>query len=201
MRYKGVARTVDRTDHQLIAACQAGEQSAWNEMIDRYGRLVYSIPRRYGLSEADADDVFAAVWAIVFRSLARLRDEAKLSSWLITTTHRESWRVGKNRGGAVAIELDRHVADVSSPSDDQISTWEQQHLVRQGLAELGGKCEELLKALFMEPGEPKYDAIAGRLGMSVGSIGPTRARCFKKLETILRRLGLDHSANSSEIGS
>lgn len=186
-----------RTDAQLIAACQAGEQAAWNELVDRFGRLVYSIPRRYGLSEADADDVFAGVWSIAFRRLPHLRDEGKLSSWLITTTHRESWRVGKNRPGKTAADLDNQIADVSSPSQEQVARWEQQHLVRRALAELGGKCEELLQALFLEPGEAQYDAIASRLGMSIGSIGPTRARCFKKLEVILNRLGL---GNTHETG-
>jgi hypothetical protein len=56
---------------------------------------------------------------------------------------------------------------------------------------LGGRCQELLSTLFLEPGEPSYEAIAERLDMTLGSIGPTRARCFKKLEKILVELGLD----------
>jgi RNA polymerase sigma factor (sigma-70 family) len=181
---------VHRSDPELIKACQDGNQAAWNELIDRYGRLIYSIPRRYGLSDADADDVFATVWATVFRKLRDLRDQTRLSAWLITTTHRESWRIGKRTAGRY-VDLDDRIADVGAPDENQATTWEQQHLVRRGLDELGGRCKELLSALFLEAGEPSYEAIAQRLGIPVGSIGPTRARCFKKLEKILVELGLD----------
>lgn len=178
----------DRNDADLIRRCLGGEQAAWNEMIERYGRLVYSIPRRYGLDSADADDVFQAVFSILYRRLAALRDHDRLSSWLITTAHRESWRVGKKTGRYE--HLDEKFVDVSEPQADQAERWEQQHIVRAGLAELGGRCEELLSALFLENKEPSYDEIAARLNMRIGSIGPTRARCFEKLEAILRRRGL-----------
>lgn len=174
-------------DAKLIQRCRSGDQNAWGEMVDRYGRLVYSIPRRYGLSESDSDDVFAAVWAAVFRTLGQLRDESRLSSWLITMAHRETWRVSRRKPRNA--EFDEQFADLSSPSEDQVDTWEQQHLVRRGLDELGGRCKDLLTALFLEPSGPDYGAIASRLDMPVGSIGPTRARCFKKLEKILVRLG------------
>ncbi len=179
-----------RSDPQLIKACQRGDQAAWNDLVDHYGRLVYSIPRRYGFSDADADEVFAGVWATVFRKLDDLRDDTRLSSWLITTTHRECWRIGKKRG--TYKQLDATIADVSEPAADQAETWERQHQVRRALRALGGRCEELLTALFLERGgaEASYDSIAERLGMPVGSIGPTRARCFKKLQAILEDMGV-----------
>ena len=40
-------------------------------------------------------------------------------------------------------------------------------------------------ALFAGSDPPRYEEIAEKLGMKVGSIGPTRVRCFKKLEKIL----------------
>jgi RNA polymerase sigma factor (sigma-70 family) len=178
-----------RSDPELIKACQRGEQAAWDQLVDQYGRLVFSIPHRYGLKDADADDVFAAVWATAFKSLDTLRDDTRLSAWLITTTHRECWRIGKKRG--YDRHLDQAMPDVSEPSPAQSETWERQHQVRAALRTLGGRCEELLTALFLQSGEPRYDAIASQLGMPVGSIGPTRARCFQKLRDILQEMGLD----------
>lgn len=178
-----------RSDPELIKACQRGEQAAWDQLVDQYGRLVYSIPRRYGLTDADADDVFAAVWATAFKSLDALRDDTRLSAWLITTTHRECWRIGKKRG--YDRELDQAMPDISEPAPDQSETWERQHQVRTALRRLGGRCEELLTALFLQSGEPHYDTIATQLGMPVGSIGPTRARCFQKLRDILQEVGMD----------
>jgi len=178
-----------RSDPKLIQACLAGDQRAWHTLIEQYARLVYSIPRRYGMSDADADDVFQNVFATLVRSLDRVEDQTKLSAWLITTTHRECWRHGKR--SPVGVELDERDIRADSPPQDLADQWELQHQVRRGLDELGDPCKSLLEALFLSPSDMDYETIAGQLGMKVGSIGPTRARCFKKLEAILRKLGYE----------
>jgi RNA polymerase sigma factor (sigma-70 family) len=183
---------IHRSDPILIQSCLAGETSAWNELVERYGRLIYSVPRRYGLSSADAEDVMQAVFLLLHRHLSRLRDRTRLSAWLITTAHRESWRVGKSRGAYTG--LDEQFPDVGEPREEESAQWERQQLVREALTELGGRCEQLLRALFLEETEPSYEAIAQRLGMPVGSIGPTRARCFEKMEKILAFKGLEPAA-------
>lgn len=182
-------------DTKLVQACLTGRQEAWNTLVERYSRLVYSIPRRYGLSEADAEDVAQSVFLTLYNHLANLRDQRRLASWLITTAHRETWRIGRKRGKYPS--LDEQIHDVAAPDDDQIETWERQHLLHEGLKILGGSCEKLLRVLFLEKEELSYEQIAERLGMRVGSIGPTRARCFKKLAAILRKLGLDEEAPSA----
>lgn len=177
-----------RSDPKLIRACLDGDESAWCDLIDRYGRLVYSVAVRYGFGENDADDVVQCVFTTVFRKLGQLKDQTRLSAWLITMTHRECWRVARRRPDA--SDLDAEQADPDGAADEDVVRWEQQHLVRMGLEQLGGSCQELLTALFIESDRPDYASIGERLGMKVGSIGPTRARCFRKLEKILADLGL-----------
>lgn len=176
-------------DPKLIKACLAGKQNAWDELVERYGRLIYSIPRKYGFCDADADDVYSSVFMILVRKLDTVRDQNRLAAWIIRTTHRECYRIGKKANRYK--ELDTLIEDVSEPAPQQVMQWEHQHLVREGLGQLGGKCQELLTAMFLEQANPNYEAIAIRLGMKVGSIGPTRARCFMKLEKILIEMGLD----------
>jgi RNA polymerase sigma factor (sigma-70 family) len=184
------------SDPELIRACQQGQQAAWNELVDRYGRLVYSIARRYGLGESDADDVVQVVFTTVFRRLEQLRDQTRLSAWLITTTHRECWRVRRRSREYTSMDQ----IESAAPDPDLVEQLERQHIVRQALEELGGKCRELLTALFLEPGQPAYERIAEKLDMKVGSIGPTRARCFEKLQPILARLGYRPDEASMEVG-
>lgn len=179
---------MQRHDHQLVSACLKGEGGAWNELVDRYGRLVYSVPRRYGLADAECEDVFQGVFVALFRKLETLRESDRLSSWLITCAHRESWRVGKQASRHRSFE--DAIVDVSSPGQSDLVRWETQDMVRAGLRELGGPCEQLLTALFQQQGAPEYHVVAEQLGLPVGSIGPTRARCFEKLKPILLRLGL-----------
>ena len=161
-------------------------------LIERYARLVCSVPRRHGLDDADADDVAQATFILLHRSLDRLRDAERLASWLLTTAHRETWRVGRRRRGTAERMLET-VADVGAPDPAELNRWEREQAVRQALAELGGRCEALLTRLFRDP-SPDYHGIARDLEMPVGSIGPTRARCFTKLAPILRRLGVGPDA-------
>ena len=189
MRLVGLdGQPVTRTDQALIQACIDGNASAWDEFVDRFGRLVYSIPRRHGLSAADSDDVFQTVFAIVLRRLETLRSADRVSAWLIRTTHRECWRVGRRRqsGG----NLSETLADEALPTEEQVSAWERQHLVRQALAQIDDRCRRLLEALYFQQAAPDYAEIAKRLDMKIGSVGPTRARCLAKLQPILRRLTL-----------
>ena len=57
--------------------------------------------------------------------------------------------------------------------------------MHESLNRLGGRCRQLLLALYFDPAEPSYAEVAARLNMPVGSIGPTRARCLAKLKTLL----------------
>ncbi len=178
-------------DAKLIQACLADDQQAWNTLIERYGRLVYSIPARLGLAPADADDVFQVVWGIVLRRLETLRDESRLSAWLIRTTYRESWRRAKQaRRGPSLDDVPGDPPSNEEPMEEEVLRWERQQIVRRGLSELDERCRDLLTALFLDQESPSYEEIAERLGMKVGSIGPTRARCFKSLERILGKLGM-----------
>lgn len=179
----------DECTAALVNACLRGDETAWSELVERYGRLVYSIPRRMGMVDADADDVFQNVFLLLYRHLGGLRDQSRVSSWLITTAYRECWRLGKHAGRAV--DRDERLIDGAPPPETEVTRLEQEHQVRQALRRLDDRCRDLLTALFLEPEPPSYVDIAARLQMPAGSIGPTRSRCFRKLEGRLRDLGFE----------
>ncbi|MBI5304645.1 MAG: sigma-70 family RNA polymerase sigma factor [Chloroflexi bacterium] len=178
-----------RNDTELVRDCLKGDERAWRELIAKYSRLVYSIPFRYGLSSTDADDVFQTTFTIACRELSRLRNEASLAAWLITITRRECLRLIRLRHAD--NELGEDIEDDQTSAPEQIEVWERQHLVRAALDQLDVRCRELLLALFLESPTLRYDQVASKLGIPLGSIGPTRARCFKKLQTILDALGVE----------
>lgn len=178
-----------RDDATLIAGCLAGDSRCWHALIERYARLVESVPRRYRFTSADCEDVAQSVFIKLYQNLDKLREQAKLSSWLITTAHRESWRVGRKSNRYTQLNEDFH--SLAEPDPEDMDQWERQHLVNEGLKSLGGRCEPLLRALFYSTGDVSYELIAKDLGVPIGSIGPTRARCLQKLERILRKAGLE----------
>lgn len=183
-----------REDRDLIAACLAGDSSAWETLVARYQRLVYSIPLKARLSADDAADIFQSVWLKLYEKLASLRDYEKLSSWLITTTTREVWRVSaRNRRDAAPGGDDddpqnslEQIAATAPLADAEREALEQQQLVREALDALPDRCRNLLTMLFYEKDELSYAEIARRVGMPVPSVGPTRARCLEKMKKLLQ---------------
>ena len=176
------------SDAELVQCCLRGDETAWQALIERYQRLVISVSLRAGLDPDDADDVFQVVFTTLYRRLDGLRDQTKLASWLITTAQREAWRVGRGKRGWA--ELDEQTVDERPAASEVIEAAERDQRVREAMALLDDRCHALLTALFLESGSVNYAEVAAKLGMAVGSIGPTRARCFKKLETLLREAGL-----------
>jgi RNA polymerase sigma factor (sigma-70 family) len=168
----------------LVARVGDGDQEAWDELIERYAPLVWSICGRYQLSRPDIDDVGQSVWLLLVEQIGNLRQPAALPGWLATTTKRECLRVLR-----AARRHDRS----GLPPEDQIppdgtdSTIEQEIIkaerdaaLRAAFAELPPACHELLSMLISDPA-PAYAEVSARLGMAVGSIGPTRARCLERL--------------------
>ena len=184
-----------RTDRELIAACLAGDAAAWEAIVARYQRLVYSIPLKARLSADDAADIFQSVWLKLYEKLTGLRDHEKLSSWLITTTTRELWRVtARKRRDAVPTAGDdddqtdalSQIPATAPLADAERELLEQQQLVRAALDGLPERCRNLLTMLFYEKDELSYAEIARRMGMPVPSVGPTRARCLEKMRKSLQ---------------
>jgi RNA polymerase sigma factor (sigma-70 family) len=183
-----------RKDQELIARCLDGDHSAWEALIARYQRLIYSIPVRSRLSADDAADIFQSVCLKLYEKLSTLRDSEKISSWLITTTKREVWRVSaRNRRESVVAGSENdddqdgliQVADTAPIADEQRQALEEQQMVRQSVEALPERCRNLLTMLFYEKDELSYADIARRMKMPVPSVGPTRARCLDKLKKLL----------------
>ncbi|HKV42499.1 MAG TPA: sigma-70 family RNA polymerase sigma factor [Blastocatellia bacterium] len=183
-----------KSDPELVQACLDGDSSAWEVLILRYQRLIYSIPIKMGLSSADAADIFQSICLKLVQKLSTLRNQERLSSWLITSTTRESWRISargrrENPGTSNTEEgqSDPMADAVSSEplvSDIQIAL-EQQQIVREAVAGLPDRCREMISLLFYQKEKLKYPEIARRMNMPASSIGPTRARCLEKLKKAL----------------
>lgn len=189
---------VKATDADLIRACREGDRAAWEALLARYQRLIYSVPLRCGLSEDDAADVFQTVCVRLLENLGRLRDEQRLGSWLVTTASREAWRVQRcarrdtplSAEGAEDGETGAEaLPDPGLLPEDAAARLEDQHLVRQAVEEMGERCRIMLRLLYYTEPAPPYAEIAAQLGMPEGSVGPTRARCLQQLRRILEKHG------------
>ena len=168
----------------LVTRAGTGDKRAWDTLVERYATMIWSICRRHRLSDADAQDVGQSVWLQLVDQLDRIRDPAALPGWLATVTRRECLRVL----GAVRAPLTAgSVMDAETIPDEQAGAAEQELLaaerhaaLREAFRDLPPSGQRLILILFEDPPVP-YAEISARLGIPVGSIGPTRSRCLDKL--------------------
>lgn len=171
----------------LLAAASDGDQSAWEALVDRYAPLVWAVARGHRLDAADAADVSQTVWLRLVENLGRLREPEALAGWLVSTTRHECLRMIRRAGREtpaddVGERLD--TADGSPTPEGVVVLEESRAAVWEALGTLSVRCQSLLRALSTDP-DAAYAEVSAALGIPVGSIGPTRARC---LEHLRRRL-------------
>jgi RNA polymerase sigma factor (sigma-70 family) len=179
------------SDQDLLLRCRQGSVGAWHQLLNKYEGLVYSIPLRYGLSRDDAADIAQITFTILIQSLDSLSENSRLGPWLVTVARRHTWRLlQRNRRESSNEHLEgtdiAESAVLLGKSDaDSTEHWELSEWLEAGLSKLGEPCRELLLALYFQPERSSYAEVAERLGRPVGSIGPTRARCLKRLRQVL----------------
>jgi RNA polymerase sigma factor (sigma-70 family) len=183
-----------RETAELLAGARAGESDAWDELVERYARLVWAVARGFALSAADAADVSQTTWLRLVEHLDKLREPEHLGGWLATIARHECLRMLRRNGREVVgfdADLDFEAGE-PTPEAVVLDT-ERDRLLWQSLGEISQRCQVLLRALATAP-PPSYQDISAALGMPVGSIGPTRARC---LDSLKRRVEL-HTGGTKE---
>ena len=178
----------------LVAAARNGDKQAWDAIVERYAPLVWSICRRYGISGPAAEDVAQYVWLHLVESLNNLRDPAALPSWISTTTRRECYRIRRVQGPVAGdAQVLENLPDGNAKTVEYELLMAERHAtLREAFARLPLPYQRLLALLVADPPVP-YAEISARLGIPVGSIGPSRGRALDRLRRDPAIVGLINS--------
>ncbi|MET9442293.1 sigma-70 family RNA polymerase sigma factor [Streptomyces sp. NPDC006610] len=189
---------MDRTDvGALVRSAVDGDAAAWKALVEGLSPLVWSVVRSHRLSDADAHEVYQTVWFRFAQHLGRIREPDKAGSWLASTARNESLKVLRSLRRTVPTDdpqlLDR-VSEERTPEqsvlDDEEAAAESERIrwLWQEFEELGERCRQLLRVLMASP-PPSYQEVSAALGIAVGSIGPLRQRCLRRLKARLDARG------------
>jgi RNA polymerase sigma factor (sigma-70 family) len=178
------------SDAYLVSECLKGNEDAWAALIHKYKRLIYSIPLKYGAHPADAADIVQSVCMELFCELSKLRKVESLKSWLIVVTSRKCFHWKRaNRPEMTLDNVEQDHPEAIAVSAPELVEAEKEQCLRDAVAQLQPRCQELVRLLFYEQPPLPYAEVARRLGLATGSIGFTRGRCLARLQKILSQMG------------
>jgi RNA polymerase sigma factor (sigma-70 family) len=172
----------------LVRRAAAGDRSAWEGLVDQFGRLIWAMTRDFRLPESDAADVFQATWLRLLEHIDRLEYPERVGSWIATTARHECLRTVAGRKKVVLIQDDTALSGAighGPPADERVLAEERAIAVRDAMTHLPWRWQRLLELLMADP-PASYAEISDQLGLPVGSIGPTRGRCLERLKLLLQ---------------
>jgi RNA polymerase sigma factor (sigma-70 family) len=182
----------------LFQAAVDGDAAAWKSLSEGLSPLVWAVIRAHGLPEADAQEVFHTTWLRLVQHLGRIRDPSGVGAWLASTARHECLtviRAGRRVSTTADSEVFESVPDDRTPelavieSEEAAAEAERVRQLWQAFGELGDKCQQLLRVLMGSPPR-SYKEASAALGIAVGSVGPMRERCLRRLRALLAERGV-----------
>lgn len=186
---EGAGRGPDDLVPRLVKAAAAGDAGAWEKLVDRFGGLLWSVCRSFGLTGEDAADIVQLTWLRLLEHLDGIRDPERLAGWLATTCRRECLALVRKGRFSVSVEPDHmdRLTGGGPAADEPLLTADEHAALWQAFQLLSDWCQRVLRELIVdaEDGAPSYRLAAVRLETPTGSLGPTRARCLRQLRKLL----------------
>jgi RNA polymerase sigma-70 factor (ECF subfamily) len=184
----------------LIRIRDARDADAWNQFVALYGPLVYRYGRKYGLQDADADDLAQAVLQAVAGAIQRLDYDPRQGSfrgWLFQVVRNQLRKLLARRKRAAVGSGDTHVQAVleaqpaPEPADEAL--WQekyQEELFRWAARQVRPQvAESSWQAFWLTAVEGKSAReIAPGLGMTVGAVYTAKSRVLNRIREVIQRL-------------
>ncbi|HZB32497.1 MAG TPA: RNA polymerase sigma factor [Streptosporangiaceae bacterium] len=175
----------------LVTAARHGDPDAWGRLVEVYSGMLLARIRFLGVRQEDARDVLQNTWLLALQNLPHLRRAGKMGGWLTTIATRESIRFNRRSSEEICADP-MAFGDVADDGADAHRAWAKgsfRRILDEVLGGLPADQRDLFRALTAQP-RPHYVDVARRLGRPVGSIGPSRARCFGKVRVLLEARGV-----------
>ncbi len=179
-------------DEVAAAFCQWQEGTTTADPLVRLMTpVLWQVARSCRLPEEAARDVIQDAWLALVRHRDTITSPRAVAAWLITTTRRAAW-TARSRMDTTGATLPDEALELALPSVDAAEevalARSESEVLWRAVGRLSERCQHLVRVVAFSP-RPDYAALSVKLGMPVGSVGPTRRRCLDKLRSELTALG------------
>jgi RNA polymerase sigma factor (sigma-70 family) len=182
---------------ELFVRIRGGEQAAWGELVARCSPMLWRVARSFRFDEAACADIVQTTWLALAERGSTVREPRAVRAWLARTAHFACLHEVRRRRRVVPRDdtVGFDVIDLRPGPDQQVCEGDRDVRLWRAVGRLGDRDRLLLSLLTTVPAL-SYLEIAAAIGMPVGSIGPTRARCLLRLRRELEAEGVTSPADT-----
>lgn len=182
-------------DHRLISGLQACDESAYEQLIERFQAPVYNLAYRLLNDPADASDVAQEVFLKVFRNIGHFRGDSSLRTWVyriaVNESHNRRRWLFRHRRGETGLDdsfedteyREKPLMDAGETPFDFTVNREAQLLLEEALSEINPVFRAAL--VLREVEDMSYEEIADILEVSIGTV---KSRIVRGREALRRNL-------------
>ena len=187
-----------RTDEELVEACLAGEESAFDVLLRRWEKRIRGAIYRLVGSDEEARDLCQEAFLKAYKSLRSFKQEARFSSWLYQIALNLCRDRIRRRRGKTMVSLDEleeggAAMPVAGPTAlDLLQERDTSRLVAQAIEALPGEQREVI--ILKEYQGLTFLEIAQALDVPISTVKTRLYRGLDQLRSRLEREGLRGTA-------
>lgn len=170
-------------DLDLITRTEAGDRDAFDELVIKYQKPLYSLLYRMVSNHDDASDILQKTFVKAFTGLASFERRASFKTWLYQIAINLAKNVYRDRARVTYVHIDDVVIRKNPRTLETLIHNESRMLMRQALGDLPEK-QKMTLILRAQEGK-KFEEIAAIMKCSVGTAKANYHHAVQKLKAIM----------------
>ena len=181
-----------RQDAELVRRFNAGDESAFEAIVEGHYARVLSLVRRFMSNDQDAEDITQVTFIRAHRGLASFRGDSALSTWLFhiamnLARNRHWYFFRRRRQDTISLNHPNSIAeivatDASTPAHEAIHS-EFADLTARCMEKLDPPQRDILRMRYLQ--HYSYGEIANELKINFGTVKSRVARAREKLRALI----------------
>lgn len=187
-----------RSDEELVEACLAGEESAFDVLVGRWEKRIRGAIYRFIGSEDDARDVCQEAFLKAYKSLSSFKQEARFSSWLYQIALnlcRDRLRRRRGRTMVSLDELEEGGAAMTMPGPTALDLLQERDVSRLVAGAIASLAEEQREVIILKEYQGlTFLEISQVLDTPISTVKTRLYRGLDQLRSRLERQGIRGTA-------
>jgi len=131
----------------LVAKAQAGDSSAFSELVSRYQNKIYRLAKHITQNDEDAEDVLQEAFLKAYEHIGGFQGNSKFYTWIVRIAVNEALMKLRKRKSDRTVPLDEPVDTGEEMVNREIAVWEDNPEERYSQSEIQQILDEAVEDL------------------------------------------------------